>query len=557
MACSKFFSGDLPELINEVMQHFHCDYRTLHSCILVNRLWCRLAIPLLWENPFSIKFPKNYRFIEIYLYNLNDEDKAKLNEYIIYNDLFPSNTLFNYSSFIQRLETHKIVNSIDIWVETVKTATTKVPNSDYFIRFRNLLSYSQMINFTKLIYKSLFRIFIENKVNLHSFEFRLLNNEDLKYFDEILELILQNPNFICNIKNFKLDFYMTNITNDNIIRFLSFLSSNCNSISSVHLLHLLFPSYYNNFSIIEKILSQLINSQKNLQKILLGYSDFPLYHLPLSLKNPNCSNKLKTIIFYYVDFKNVTVLNEVFNQLNVLESIHIICCYSLDSRFIQQIINITKPFKLKSLLLDEILHIEPLVLLIQKSGDYLENFGNEGGPQSLVQLFESTIKYCNKIKLLNLISGLNNENINLVFSLIENVKQNLNYLFLETYDIKISSIILQNLGQVLPDNLEYLSLYFDINNINDLEVFLKNSQNTFIKKLLIRNEMNEESEEIFPYIKEYIMKKKKVKYLAILGIFDKDLFFLKDKVEEFKLYDIQVLSYYDLFVDIYNLIKDD
>ncbi|GES79245.1 hypothetical protein GLOIN_2v1879328 [Rhizophagus clarus] len=102
-----------------------------------------------------------------------------------------------------------------------------------------------------------------------------------------------------------------------------------------------------------------------------------------------------------------------------------------------------------------------------------------------------------------------------------------------------------------------MSLHLNIL-VNDLKLFLKNSQNTFIKKLLIKNEINEEdSEEIFPYIIEYIMKKKKVKYLAILGIFDKDLFYLKDKVEEFKLYDIQVLRYYDLIINMYDFIKDE
>ena len=64
MACSKLFSGDLPELINEIIQYFHNDFSTLHSCILVNRLWCRLAIPLLWEDPFSIP-TENYHFIKI------------------------------------------------------------------------------------------------------------------------------------------------------------------------------------------------------------------------------------------------------------------------------------------------------------------------------------------------------------------------------------------------------------------------------------------------------------------------------------------------------------
>ncbi|EXX77971.1 hypothetical protein RirG_019070 [Rhizophagus irregularis DAOM 197198w] len=88
-------------------------------------------------------------------------------------------------------------------------------------------------------------------------------------------------------------------------------------------------------------------------------------------------------------------------------------------------------------------------------------------------------------------------------------------------------------------------------------MFLKNSQNSFINKLVIRNRVNKSS--IVPYIKKYIMKEKRVKYLAILETLigkDEDLFSQKDEVEEFKLYDIQVLNYYDLFIDINNYVKE-
>jgi hypothetical protein len=77
MSCSKLFSGDLPELTNDIIEYFQNDYSTLYSCILVNRLWCRLAIPLLWDNPFSI-CTKNNNFIEIYLHN-NLDFITKLN----------------------------------------------------------------------------------------------------------------------------------------------------------------------------------------------------------------------------------------------------------------------------------------------------------------------------------------------------------------------------------------------------------------------------------------------------------------------------------------------
>ncbi|PKC65031.1 hypothetical protein RhiirA1_461599 [Rhizophagus irregularis] len=551
MACSKLFSGDLPELINEVVQYFRYDYKSLHSCALVSRLWCRLAIPLLWEDPFSIKFPKNYHFIEIYLHNLNDYDKLKLNEYGISNDLFPSNKLFNYPSFIKCLDTQRISNSIENWVTAVGMITTKSQYLRASIQSTNLSS--QMLIFTKLICRLLFLTFIENEVNLYKFEITMIARKEFEIFDEIIELILQNPKFICNIKDFKLDF---NTTTENIMNFLIFLHSNCNSISS---LYFLFTSCNNNYQMTEKHLSQMINSQKNLRKLLLGFNDFPLHYSLLSLQSPNCLNTLNTIIFYYVDFKNITVLTEVFNQLNVLESIHIIYCLSLNSRFIQQINNVTKPLRLKSLFLDEVLQIdESLELLIQKSGSYLEYFGIINYESQ--QLLRLIIKYCSKIKFLGP-TWMDSQSIYLFFNLIENISQNLNYLLIDSldvgYDNHFSSIILQNLGQILPFNLEYLNLSLTINT-SDFEVFLKNSQNTFIKKLLISNIKKNESEDIFPYIREYIVKRKRVKYLSILESFYgkyEDLFSLKEVVEEFEFYSIQVLNYDDLFIDIYDFIN--
>ncbi|RGB32848.1 hypothetical protein C1646_743691 [Rhizophagus diaphanus] len=119
MTCSKIFSGDLPELTEEIIQYFRKDFSTLYSCILINRLWCRLAIPLLWEDPFSKKYPENRHFIEIYLSKLNEDVKTKLYIYGVNNNLVFSNTLFNYPSFIKYLDIDKILSSIQTWVDTV------------------------------------------------------------------------------------------------------------------------------------------------------------------------------------------------------------------------------------------------------------------------------------------------------------------------------------------------------------------------------------------------------------------------------------------------------
>ncbi|CAB4441439.1 unnamed protein product [Rhizophagus irregularis] len=557
MACSKIFSGELPELLSDIMQYFRNDFSTLHSCILVNRLWCHLAIPLLWENPFSIISHKNYynieyheiRFIENYLINLNDNDKIKLNEFGI-NHLTPSNTLFNYPSFIQHLDACLIGDCIENWVAAVKK------NEQCLLLF---LKNTQNLDFVKFFYKLLIKIFIENKANLYAFDITYHH----KYFDINSESVLQSSNFICNIKILYLEISAP---------LLKFLSTNCKSISSLHISN--FDKYKDSTAI--EYLSQLIKSQKNLKKICF------IDEIPPILLNSNCLNTLNTIIFCNIDFEDINNLNEVFEQLNVLESIHIISCYSLDSNFIQQIINLTKPFKLKSLIIDEI--FESIELLLQKSGDYLENFGlsfeityyNDVSDSQLLesksQILKLITRYCTKIKFFKL-TEFSNQSIYLTFNLIENIKQNLNYLTIDTnydfgsgLDTELGSIILQNLGQILPFKLEYLDLTL-VMNTTDFEIFLINSQNTFIEKLLLSNKMDRKREKVgqdnmLYNIKEYIMKMKRVKYFAFKDHFftdaygHKELFYLKDEVKEFKLYNIVIQNYNDLKIKFIEFLSD-
>ncbi|PKC64939.1 hypothetical protein RhiirA1_461733 [Rhizophagus irregularis] len=535
MSCSKIFSGDLPELTYGIIKYLQNDFLTLHSCILVNRLWCRLTIPLLWENPFSIP-TKNYKFIEIYLQNLNDNDfKTNLNIYKINDNLFYLNTLFNYTSFIKDINLLKVITSVGKWFED--SVRTLKPGNRYFLQNLDIHSES---NFKRLIYISLFKTFIENEVNLNTLNIDIFTIYSYEpYYDDIIVLILQNSNFIHNIKNLNLYF----------------------GSSSPNIL------YHNNstseYKLLKSQILQVIYLHQNLKKILLDNNSFPYYQSLFLLKEYNCSNTLNTIILHQVNFNGIINLDKIFDQLNVLESVHITYCYSLNSNFIQQIINLTKPFKLKSLFIEERLQINLLELLLQKSGDYLENFivfRFDYDLSSRRQLLELITKYCNNIKFLGLY-GFENQITHLVSNLIESINHNLNYLSIHikeiyqfNYNVDYTSTILQNLGQILPSKLEYLSLSLSIKK-SDFKIFLENSQNIFINRLLI---MQKGNDDILYYIKEFIMKEKRVKYLAIKNFGNIDLSTLEDEVNEFMLYNIKVLNFCELYLAIraYEFVKN-
>ncbi|GBB86041.1 hypothetical protein RclHR1_01250004 [Rhizophagus clarus] len=558
MAYSKTSIKDLPEITSVIIQYCWNDFSTLYSCILVNRLWCRLAIPLLWEDPFSIKSPDNHHFIKVFLSNLNDDDKTKLNDYGINYNLFPLNTLFNYPSFIDCLNIHKLNCSIIDFMKInilVKSQTSYVPlfslneKSPYF----NSIYGNLLYEIKEFIYSLLIKIFIQNGTKLQTLE---IETSDDVYKIINFDLLLQNPNFFCNIRNLSVIFNGGDDL-ERISIFFKFLFSNCNSISSIYF-QFQIKDYID--TILVDYISQSINSQHILYKFLFNCSTL------LSLSSLKNYNSLNTIIFYDLDLSNTILPNESFERLNVLESVHILYC-TLSYNFIRQIINLTIPFKLRSLFMRENLPIDLLQLLLQKSGNYLENVGFESIYNNLLEQQLLEIKNsCTKIKFVSFLES--DENVYSTINIIKDFGENLNYLsinfhgFYSTYDdifIEFSSIILLNLGQVLPLNLKYLNMSLIIINTNDLEVFLKNSQNTFIGKLLIRCKILDQHMNILPYIEEYIMKKRRVNYLAIEESYNEisyDSPSLKSQAKKFESYNIKVQDYDDLYIQIGNFVKN-
>ncbi|CAB4418831.1 unnamed protein product [Rhizophagus irregularis] len=561
MACSKVLLGNFPELTDDIIQYFRDDIPTLRSCILVNKFWCQIAIPLLWKDPFSMKNPKNFHFIEIYLQKINEKDKAQLNRCGINNNVFPSKTLFNYSNFIKCINTRNICSNIVNWIETNKTFTCSKGR----------------------IFLLLIKVFIENEAKLHTFEIEIAFNYLMsrKFFDPIFKLILQNPKFISNIKNLKLYFNREIVKYKLDYEFLKCFYYHCNLISSLHIRFFEYESFIHNHMTIENQLSQIINSQKNLEKIIFAndrkysssrYPGLPLYNI---IGNSNSSKSLKMIIFYGIDFRNIFHIKEAFKQLNGLEFIHIIECLIFNSNFIQQIIDLNnEPFKLISLFIKNEFHIneyrnlqieiELMQLLFQKFGEYLENIRFASNVNEVIQYraLEFINNYCKRIKFFDIYT-YDIRKAHIVLDTVKIFGQNLNYFSIYVFichnetNKSIIEMFLR-LVHVLPCKLEYLNLHFNTQiRKNIWEEFLKNLKHIFIKKLLFK--INDLFDNILPYIKEYIMKEKSVRYLAIEGCIanqtsnstlldKKELFTMIDELKEFESYNIKVKEYNNLYI---------
>jgi len=209
MACSKIFSGNLPEITTDIIQYLRNDLKSLYSCVLVNRLLCRITIPILWEDPFSVKCQEEYpcSLLDTYLLFFNEDDKTKLKEFGITINL-PSfqKPLFNYPSFIKTLNTFRVelhtvnwINNHEILPDDSNQSTCSTNSSMTFISslYENMNMYDDLNSkqIRDFFCISLFKLFINNNVSLNNL---YLSN----YCLEIYKIILNHPKFLSDIETF-------------------------------------------------------------------------------------------------------------------------------------------------------------------------------------------------------------------------------------------------------------------------------------------------------------------------------------------------------------------
>ncbi|RIB09635.1 hypothetical protein C2G38_2146460 [Gigaspora rosea] len=97
---AKIFMGNMPELMEKILNNLNNEFNSLRSCALVSRHWCKMSIPMLWQDPFS--FEQNLLVISIYFSSLGEDEKFILKGYGI-NEEF-SKTLFDYARFLKVLD---------------------------------------------------------------------------------------------------------------------------------------------------------------------------------------------------------------------------------------------------------------------------------------------------------------------------------------------------------------------------------------------------------------------------------------------------------------------
>ncbi|RIA84331.1 hypothetical protein C1645_879991 [Glomus cerebriforme] len=247
------------DCLNEIFEHLEEDKITLHSCLLVDRLWCKISVRILWRNIWRYKYTIAYQYqlkvasaiLSTLIACLPNESK----EILYKNKIFistptPNSPLFNYAGFCKVLsinEIRRIINNVLQFFDIDQKAITSKEVIKMFI--------NQISSLKRLIY--------------YTFYNTIPNNISFPYF----------PNYLVDLLELRCS---SNINSE----FFYYLSQICHNLQSITI-------EFRDFTVSNE-LKELISSQRNLKNLnLFIYEENDWTNIiPALIKHSNTLTKL-------------------------------------------------------------------------------------------------------------------------------------------------------------------------------------------------------------------------------------------------------------------------
>ena len=153
----------IADCLNEIFENLEEDKPTLYSCLLVNRLWCKVSVRILWRDIWRFKYSFSYdRQTQVELLILctliaclPSESKELLEENEISAKTPTSKpSLFNYPSFCKALSIHEIGQMVDTSFKEVYIKSYRLKDGNILVAEEIVKMFmNQISSITKLSYK--------------------------------------------------------------------------------------------------------------------------------------------------------------------------------------------------------------------------------------------------------------------------------------------------------------------------------------------------------------------------------------------------------------------
>ncbi|RIB20414.1 hypothetical protein C2G38_2179334 [Gigaspora rosea] len=408
---SKILMDDMPELMENIVKNLNNEIYSLYSCALVSRHWCKISIPILWQDPFSFS-RRSPLFISNYFSSLGEYEKIILKECGI-NEEF-SKTIFDYARFLKDLDLSRLYFQVEKWIELVLDNSNSLSD--------NRLKHNRIIDITNLLLKLL----IENGATLHSLD--LFFSKCREFKPEIFYVLGQNVQFLSQLQYLSLN----EIDVDDIDSATTWLRAVAKYTTKISTLEIeLFYPNYRFFTEFYGMISSLESQKNSLQEVIIDTRAF----------------------------------NEEFEVLKICKNLEVLRIRSCDQELskLSKILDnkIGNKISTRDVICSQIYAQQPIALMLEKSGTLLQRLRlklNGDESQEYTLLLEALKSFCPNIIYLDIM------NIKFSTQLVELISelQKLRFLSLRCYnndipDEELKKQVMQ-FSEILPLTLQYLDL---------------------------------------------------------------------------------------------------
>ncbi|RIB18099.1 hypothetical protein C2G38_2086648 [Gigaspora rosea] len=454
---TKIFTGEMPELLESILNNLSNEIHSLYSCAFVNRYWCKMSIPILWQDPFALE-QRDPSFIYQYFSVLCEDEKLRLKNFGI--DIEISKPLFDYAKFLKVLRLNNLEFKVKKWTD---------------------IKHLELDNSSKIhIINLLIKLFAESGATLHKLDLHFINYEINL---EIFYSLEQNEIFFSQLRNLYLN-TASRLNTECTATLLRTLAKNTSKIRFLQLGRTNFGHVPQLFYI--DSLKCMIKSQEQIKQVILYGLDSTHFHSIIkALKSQK--NSLQEVKIENCDYNAKPEVLKIFENL---ETLHIRVFYR---PHLLKIVN-CKVRNLNLEVADSEIDGSIMVHILENSGTFLQQLTLNSKNNILNEnlLIETLKSFCPNIKYLNISGiGFSKQFITLIETL-----QKLQFLKLWVYDDNYDddeelTMLVTQFAKVLPLTLQYLDLKENTWLKKYLFIFLKHCK-VHLKTLLIDDVYNEE-----------------------------------------------------------------
>ncbi|CAG8495338.1 8356_t:CDS:2 [Dentiscutata erythropus] len=443
----------------EIFSHLEDNPKSLQSCVLVNRLWSRSSVPILWAHPFRDSTPSS--IIDVYMSYLTDLERIHLVDNGISVSNRRRNQLFDYVSFLRHVSMGSLYTIVLKWTD--RTQTTLSSNSK---------RRSHNTEPSLVMYQALCRLFFSRRSSIRSLSLDWGVMEIWKAYPLLL-YSAGIDTYLAKLRQFSIHY----ITDWSIFGYLAKYSRN---IEHLEVLGYSFniPPHPED----EQNLASLITIQKNLLHFkLFGYATYPV----LTLVSLGAQAKsLRSVEISYIHFTSTTLQGPTFEGLAAcrnLEELTILNCLNATEEILSPLVCATFPSLRKIHIVESTYGWDNVVVsLIHNNSANLEEVyykpvDNQQHHIMSPTIIESVAQCCPRIKRLGVPIGT--LQISHLTDILTSPYCQLRSLSIFRMD-RVSwdrQELWSGLGSLMPTTLRHLNIWIYLGD-TPMQLFLQNTQ---------------------------------------------------------------------------------